>query len=134
MVRQGIVIHAHRFSYERYKTAIPRGLFVLHRCDVPSCVNPSHLFVGAAKDNVRDCIKKGRNSLPPKAYGKNNALSKNLENRLGENHHSAKLTETDVKNILASSFGPSKLARQYGVRRQIIWMIRKGLIWKRVHR
>ena len=38
----------------------PGDFDVLHKCDNPSCVNPYHLFVGTAKDNVEDCIKKGR--------------------------------------------------------------------------
>jgi hypothetical protein len=44
---------------------VPMGLFVLHRCDVPACVNPDHLFIGSQKDNIADCIAKGRHSKPP---------------------------------------------------------------------
>lgn len=52
---------AHRASYSEYIAPIPPGLFVLHKCDVPSCVNPNHLFVGTQIDNMQDCSRKRRN-------------------------------------------------------------------------
>lgn len=51
---------AHRTSYQIFKGNIPAGANVLHRCDMPSCVNPDHLFTGTQKDNMQDMIKKGR--------------------------------------------------------------------------
>lgn len=44
---------AHRFSYMLAKGPIPDGLFVLHRCDVPACVRPDHLFLGTQRENIR---------------------------------------------------------------------------------
>lgn len=53
-------IGAHRGSFIAYKGEIPKGMLVLHKCDVRMCVNPDHLFLGSQKDNIQDMLKKGR--------------------------------------------------------------------------
>jgi len=53
-------LQAHRISYSTFVGFIPTGQLVLHRCDVKSCVNPRHLFLGTQSDNMRDCAAKGR--------------------------------------------------------------------------
>ena len=82
-------VSAHRFSYETYVGEIPDGAWVLHKCDVPYCVNPKHLFLGNRQDNVDDRERKGRNK--PFLFGKH------------ENHPKSKLCWSDVEYIRANN-------------------------------
>jgi hypothetical protein len=56
----GVRILAHRASYLLEYGMLPEGLSVLHSCDNPPCIRPTHLFLGTQQDNVNDMIAKGR--------------------------------------------------------------------------
>lgn len=47
-------------AWTLYRGEVPEGMWLLHRCDCPSCVNPNHLFLGNGGDNARDRDAKGR--------------------------------------------------------------------------
>ena len=52
-------IGAHRCAWEfSNKCKIPRGILIRHKCDNPSCVNPSHLCLGTYVDNMNDKMKR----------------------------------------------------------------------------
>ena len=57
---KGVKTRAHRVSYETFKGPIPEGKYICHSCDVPSCINPNHLWIGTALQNSHDMIAKGR--------------------------------------------------------------------------
>lgn len=108
----------HRLAYALAHGAIPPGLNVCHRCDVPACLNPAHLFLGTQADNLADMKGKGRQVSPA-----------------GEAHPRAKLTEADVLSIkarLASGEPTATIAAGYGVTRTAIYAIREGKRWAQV--
>lgn len=53
-------IKAHRASYQIHFGIDPEDKDVCHHCDNPPCVNPYHLFLGDAKSNAEDMVRKGR--------------------------------------------------------------------------
>lgn len=90
---------AHRLSYEAFKGSLPPGAQVLHRCDVPACVNPEHLFLGSQKDNMHDMANKGRKVT-----------------KYGEEVHFAKLSDAEAVYIRRHrSVHAETLADHFGV-------------------
>jgi hypothetical protein len=108
---------AHRVSWFIANGEIPDGLCVLHHCDNPSCVNPSHLFLGTRADNARDRASKGRSN--PRAAA-----------RYGEEHHNFKLTHNDVciirRMVRDEGESQSVVAREFGVTPATVWGIVHG--------
>ena len=107
---------AHRVFFEAHKGAIPEGLFVCHKCDTPSCVNPDHLFAGTAAENGADAANKGRG-----------------REARGEKNSSAKLTERQVLAIFNDPRPEREVADEFGVSAGTVTAIKNGRAWRHLN-
>lgn len=108
---------AHRVSFEIHKGAIPSGLFVCHSCDNPRCCNPAHLWLGRARENVRDMVAKGRHK-PPCLKGSENGNSK--------------LTAEIVTAMRLDPRPGTHIAAAYGLSAATVNAIRSGRTWRHI--
>lgn len=110
---------AHRIAWMIVYGDIPKDFCVCHKCDVPNCVNPKHLFVGTQRDNIQDCIAKDRRA---KLFGSEVAT--------------AILTEQEVTKIkyrLLNKETCTAIARSYNVDRTTISKIKCNKNWQQIH-
>lgn len=124
---RSVTVKAHRFSWELHNGPIPDGLCVLHRRDVPACVNPDHLFLGTKRDNNADMVAKGRH-VPGGTYS-------TARYRRGELSPHAKITEGIVVRIRdrhARGESYAALARDFGLSWQTVGHIVRRERWKHV--
>lgn len=121
----GKVRKAHRVAWELTNGPIPDGLNVLHTCDNPPCVRPSHLFLGTQAENVRDMWAKGRHGPGPHVR----------VNYRGSLTPAAKLSETDVlaiRRLSADGWSLRRLAEQFGVGQNAIFKVVHRRSWSHV--
>jgi hypothetical protein len=116
---------AHRVTYRHFCGDIPTGMFVCHACDVPSCCNPDHLFLGTNQDNVRDMVNKKRNSPPPRN-----------PHVVGSVHPFSRFTDDEVSFVRACHFlyGTSiyRSAKEFGVANSTMQRVVSGQRYKNV--
>jgi len=100
---------AHRVSYVLAHGQVPPGLWVLHSCDNPLCVNPSHLYAGTRSQNMKDAFLRGRVTIP-----------------------NTKLTASDVREIraqLRAGLTNRAIATRFGIDPSYVSKIRTGKTW-----
>ena len=122
---------AHRVAWILVNGEIKNGLLVLHSCDHPFCVNPSHLWLGTDQDNATDCARKGRT-----CKGKEKSKIMRLTAARGEHASKVVLTEAKVRSIRSRirQDGESQrsVARAFGVSPMTVNDILNGRTWAHV--
>ena len=110
---------AHRASWEIHRGPIPKGMNVLHTCDVPRCCNPDHLYIGTMSDNARDMFSRGRsvNQTRPELLAR------------GARNGVAKLTQEAVEEIRATKRDSIRLAAKFGITVNYVSHIRSRRVW-----
>ncbi len=107
-------LKAHKVAVFYSTGAYPSSdLVVMHSCDNPPCVNPAHLSVGTARQNLRDCVNKQRGFV-------------------GEHNGSAVLSYFDVLAIFFDQRDRSEIAMVYSVSKGTIEHIKNGHSWTHV--
>lgn len=113
----GEVELVHRAAWRLFKSQIPDGMCICHRCDNPICCNPSHLFLGTKSENLLDMWAKGR-AKPQRVFG--------------EKHGMSKLTAELVLEIRSSKESGVELARRLKLTPTTICDVRKRRSWKHI--
>jgi len=94
------------------------SLCMCHRCDMPPCVNPEHLFHGTHAENMADMAKKGH-----------------LTGSRGEDHPCARLSVDDVRavrRLCAEGQTYKSIAELFGVSVRTVRAIKARKIWRTV--
>lgn len=107
-----VLVHRHMCRMA-HGEPFDESLQAAHTCGVKSCVNPQHLYWASQSENERDKERHGRTNR-------------------GARNAGAKLTEDDVRAILASGKSAVALASDYPVSQQAISDIRRGATWRHI--
>jgi hypothetical protein len=121
----GKKIRSHRFVWEHFKGEIPKGMEVCHKCDVPNCVNPNHLFLGTHQDNMADKTAKGRN---PHMSGEKNGSAKLSQSQVDEIRRLYRRQKRG-KNGTIGEYTTRGLAEKFGVGKSQIIRILNQKSW-----
>lgn len=113
MMWRGKTHLAHRVAWACANGPIPAGLLICHRCDVPSCINPDHLFLGTNAANMADMVAKERQAA-----------------KSGELNGNAKLSASQAAEIRAATGTLTDVAARFGISKSMVSLIRRGEAWK----
>lgn len=107
-----------RIAWQITYGAIPEGLWVCHKCDNRSCVNPAHLYLGTPRQNNKDTYARGRKQAA-RCFGEHNGQSKLTAPQVREIRKRYNLGGVTYKD----------LAREFGVHHTTLGLLIKRKTW-----
>jgi hypothetical protein len=140
---------SHRIAWALINGEISKdgSLCVCHKCDIPVCCNPNHLFLGTTAENMRDRNSKGRQATGDKSGARLHPETRARGDRSGPRLHpekmargeangTSKLTATQVLQIralhAAGGITKTSLGAQFGVKGSAISKIVARKLWRHV--
>ena len=121
---ENINLRTNRLSYCVFSDLPLQNELVCHKCNVPLCIKPKHLYAGTHSDNMKDAVRAGAHYF-----------SRFRNRRLGEQNPAAKLTPKKVRAIrkeYRQGLSGNVLAKKYDVNRATIYFILNGVTWRHV--
>lgn len=112
----------------------------MHKCDNCWCVNPKHLNIGTQRENLLDCVSKGRHVTQTKpetlARGDRNGTHTMPETVCrGTSHGMSKLTAEKVilaRKLSAGGMSNVKIAKKFKLCSGTIDAVISGRSWKHI--
>lgn len=112
-------LSTHRYSYWLEYGDFDTSKYVCHRCDVPLCVRPSHLFLGTPRDNMLDMVSKSRNANLNGVERWNSKLNNDIVINIRESYRSKRMNQY-------------QLAKLYGVNQCLISRLVNKKRWSHI--
>jgi hypothetical protein len=116
-IRPDVMVRPDRIAWMlAHDAAVPDGMYVLHSCDNPPCVNPAHLRLGTQQDNANDRVQRNRSAI-------------------GARNGKARLTADQVREIRrrrASGESRTSVARAFDINPGTVWYIDQRVTWTHV--
>lgn len=109
-------MQSQRVAYELFYGKFKSELWVLHKCDTPSCNNPYHLFLGTVIDNDLDRDSKRRTARGSK-HGRSLLDEENVK---------------EIKELLSKRISHKEIAKIFTVSKSAIHKISAGYCWTHI--
>lgn len=108
-----------RLAWTAANGPIPDGLFVLHSCDNPGCVNVEHLRTGTQSDNMKDRKERGRYNTQPQGSANPRSFTSDED-------------VIEIRRLYAEGVSQCEIARRFGHFQPGIYRIVRGFTYKNV--